>query len=239
MSDDSDFEVESFLRSVNADLSKAISNLNQGTKTTTKKPKTTNRKRKIDKENKKDKEIIEILSPSEKKKKQNLEMSIYDQRHHQFDVNVSNSGNFLPKTSSTRSEEQPQSTVLQHSLAPLVPDCSIATLCNIGNTCYLNAVIYTLRYAPSFLHKIHHLIEDLSQINQKIVQNRIKSSSLGRNVAGIQGQSGRSWSSKDLASLGNLTISADVPKLKAQVKLLNFFFIIDDFKFFLIFTDCH
>lgn len=230
MSDDSDFDFD--IASINADVIKAVTTIEsrKTTKkpiTTTKKPKTTaatNRKRKIDKENKNVSEVIEIPSSHEKKRKQNPEMSIYDQRHNQFDVNVSNSGNFLPKFSSTRIEEQPSSTVLQNSLAPLVPDCSIASLCNIGNTCYLNAVIYTLRYAPSFLHKIHHLIEDLSQINQKIVQNRVKSSSLGRNVAGIQGQGGRSWSSKDLASLGNLTISPDVPKLKAQVKFFCFFF---------------
>lgn len=227
MSDDSDFDYyDTLCQSVKSAVGKAVLKIKEAPTTSENQnpkrkriPKTTNRKRKIEKENSK---VIEILSSSEKKKKENPEMSIYDQRHHQFDVNVSNSGNFLPKfssTPSTRIDDQSPPIVLQHSL---VPDCSIATLCNIGNTCYLNAVIYTLRYAPSFLHKIHHLIEDLSQINQKIVQNRVKSSSLGRNVAGIQGQSGRSWSSKDLASLGNLTISTDVPKLKAQVKLYTF-----------------
>lgn len=63
---------------------------------------------------------------------------------------------------------------------------SIATLCNIGNSCYLNSVIYTLRFAPKFLHKLHHLCDDLQYVYQKIGQNKHKSSSLGRNVSGLQ-----------------------------------------------------
>lgn len=63
---------------------------------------------------------------------------------------------------------------------------SIATLCNIGNSCYLNSVIYTLRFAPRFLHKLHHLCDDLHYVYQKIGQNKLKSSSLGRNVSGLQ-----------------------------------------------------
>lgn len=63
---------------------------------------------------------------------------------------------------------------------------SIATLCNIGNSCYLNSVIYTLRFAPKFLHKLHHLCDDLQYVYQKIGQNKYKSSSLGRNVSGLQ-----------------------------------------------------
>lgn len=92
---------------------------------------------------------------------------------------------------------------------------SMATLYNIGNTCYLNSVVYTLRFAPYFLHNLHHLIEDLSQINQKLGQNKAKSSSLGRNVGGLQGQSTRSWSTKDLASMGNVV--SDVPRTNQQI----------------------
>lgn len=40
----------------------------------------------------------------------------------------------------------------------------MATLCNIGNTCYLNAVLYTLRFAPNFLHNLHHLVGDQNNI---------------------------------------------------------------------------
>lgn len=41
-------------------------------------------------------------------------------------------------------------------------DCliPIAPLLNLGNTCFLNSVLYTLRFAPSFLHKLHHLYTD-------------------------------------------------------------------------------
>ncbi|XP_058833086.1 uncharacterized protein LOC131690977 isoform X2 [Topomyia yanbarensis] len=79
---------------------------------------------------------------------------------------------------------------------------SLATLCNIGNSCYLNSVLYTLRFAPNFIHNLHHLIEDTDSVYQRLSQNKLKSSSLGRNIPGLHGSNARSWSSKDLASLG-------------------------------------
>lgn len=80
---------------------------------------------------------------------------------------------------------------------------ALATLCNIGNSCYLNSVLYTLRFAPNFIHNLHHLIEDTDSVYQRLSQNKLKSSSLGRNIPGLHNSSGRSWSSKDLASLGS------------------------------------
>lgn len=81
---------------------------------------------------------------------------------------------------------------------------SMASLCNIGNSCYMNSVIYTLRFTPLFLHNLHHLVNDFSQIvNKRETQMKLKSASLGRNVSGLQGQNSRSYSSKDLASLGS------------------------------------
>lgn len=91
---------------------------------------------------------------------------------------------------------------------------SMATLCNIGNTCYLNSVVYTLRFAPRFLHNLHHICDDMSQITQKLGYNKAKSSSLGRNIGGIQGPNTRSWSTKDLASIGSFV---DVPKTNRQI----------------------
>ena len=37
----------------------------------------------------------------------------------------------------------------------------IASLSNLGNTCFLNSVLYTLRFTPGFLHSLHHLANDL------------------------------------------------------------------------------
>lgn len=33
----------------------------------------------------------------------------------------------------------------------------IASLANLGNTCFLNSVLYTLRFTPGFCHSLHHL----------------------------------------------------------------------------------
>jgi len=37
----------------------------------------------------------------------------------------------------------------------------IASLANLGNTCFLNSVLYTLRLTPGFCHNLHHLNQDL------------------------------------------------------------------------------
>lgn len=70
------------------------------------------------------------------------------------------------------------------------PENPITTLSNLGNTCFLNSVLYTLRFAPTFLHNLHHLALDLQEYSGRA---GLKCSSLGRG--------GKSWSSKDLGSL--------------------------------------
>lgn len=84
---------------------------------------------------------------------------------------------------------------------------TMGTLCNIGNTCYLNSVVYTLRFAPQFLHNLHHLLSDLNALQQNIARARAKSSSLGRGISAVHMENARSWSSKDLASMEQYTTS--------------------------------
>lgn len=103
----------------------------------------------------------------------------------------------------------------QKNAGDALQDSPVATLSNMGNTCFLNSVLYTLRFAPTFLHNLHHLIGDLAIVNLRFSQIKAKTSSLGRNMGMITGPSSRSTSSKDLLSLGS---SSDIiPKSKVQV----------------------
>ncbi|KAH8278860.1 hypothetical protein KR018_010493 [Drosophila ironensis] len=95
---------------------------------------------------------------------------------------------------------------LNGSVAGLNHAPSMGTLCNIGNSCYLNSVVYTLRFAPHFLHNLHHLIHDITVVQQtEARKQRAKSASLGRNVSAAQLEHARSWSSKDLATSTELS----------------------------------
>nr|XP_023024808.1 ubiquitin carboxyl-terminal hydrolase 1 [Leptinotarsa decemlineata] len=103
----------------------------------------------------------------------------------------------------------------QKNNGDVLQDSPVATLSNMGNTCFLNSVLYTLRFAPTFLHNLHHLIGDLTLVSSRLNQTKAKTSSLGRNIGAITGPSSRSTSSKDLLSLGS---SNDIiPKSKVQI----------------------
>lgn len=52
----------------------------------------------------------------------------------------------------------------------------IASLANLGNTCFLNSVLYTLRFTPGFCHSLHHLNQDL-QARARLENGRTSSSS--------------------------------------------------------------
>lgn len=93
----------------------------------------------------------------------------------------------------------------------------IATLSNLGNTCFLNSVLYTLRFTPNFLHNLHHLVGELALVDQRLNIVKGKSSSLGRNFANFANSTSRSWSTKDLPSLGGTNDPYNGPKSKIQV----------------------
>ncbi|KAK0168242.1 hypothetical protein PV327_002066 [Microctonus hyperodae] len=100
----------------------------------------------------------------------------------------------------------------------------IATLCNLGNTCFLNSVIYTLRFAPSFLHNLHHLATDLSNLNDKQLQTKVKSSSLGRTGVSLTSSGNRSWSSKDLSALSGIG-ELNKPRIQVATEKLHELFV--------------
>lgn len=98
-----------------------------------------------------------------------------------------------------------------------IQEAPVASLSNMGNTCYLNSVLYTLRFAPTFLHNLHHLIGDLNMVQHRLSQNRAKTSSLGRNIGAIGGPNSRSASSST-STKDFFTIPTDIiPKSKVQM----------------------
>ena len=66
----------------------------------------------------------------------------------------------------------------------------VASLCNLGNTCFLNSVLYTLRFTPGFLHSLHHMVHDLG-----LNGNGGKSNKRTNGVAALQIQSNGSANS--------------------------------------------
>ncbi|XP_028159564.1 uncharacterized protein LOC135073757 [Ostrinia nubilalis] len=124
-----------------------------------------------------------------------------------------------PKPASTAMLNGHHQTENQYGAAPR--KTPIATLSNLGNTCFLNSVLYTLRYAPRFLHNLHHLVSDLASLEQKLGSIRMKSSSLGRSAAGLASSGARSWSSKDLLSLGQADNSSGKSKIQIATEKLH------------------
>jgi Ubiquitin carboxyl-terminal hydrolase len=170
-----------------------------------------NQKRKIvleeKQENRKAQKLLKTLA-----KVQSCE-NMYEYRHQLTSVSKNEGdSNYLPKNDVNENDIN----VFYQQQCLGGSNNSIATLCNIGNSCYLNSVIYTLRFAPHFLHKLHHLVDDMRHVYQKIGQHKLKSSSLGRNVSGLQNNNGRSWSSKDLVSLNGVNSNGIDPLLKTN-----------------------
>lgn len=135
---------------------------------------------------------IPVEDPSVATETKIAKMSVFDRRY-QADPSVngymSSSRGSSSTTSSHNDEIHSSNQILNnhhYSSQPMMQSNastpSMATLCNIGNSCYLNSVVYTLRFAPLFLHNLHHLIEDLQYIQK---QRSTKTSSLGRNMPSL------------------------------------------------------
>lgn len=99
---------------------------------------------------------------------------------------------------------------------------------------YLVIIIFlynNFRYAPQFVHNLHHLVSDLSRVEQKLGSIRLKSSSLGRSAAGLASSGTRSWSSKDLLSLGQSDNSSAKSKIQVSNEYLFFYIVMCNYKF--------
>ena len=81
-------------------------------------------------------------------------MSLIPQSYNRVDINGDNDGLY------ERERERPLR--LEPSADKSSPSPPVATLLNLGNTCFLNSVLYTLRFTPGFAHLLHHLATDLN-----------------------------------------------------------------------------
>merc|ERR1719510_1802291 len=97
-------------------------------------------------------------APAPKKPRQDNESTMNGHNHHK----ILDSGRYSASSNGAKSASS--------------TNTSIASLCNLGNTCFLNSVLYTLRFTPGFLHNLHHLVTDLglasSTTDKKDKRNR-------------------------------------------------------------------
>ena len=76
-----------------------------------------------------------------------------------------------PQRRTMNGDHAGDSSSSSRSLSP-----GIASLANLGNTCFLNSVLYTLRFTPGFCHSLHHLNQDL-QARARLENGRQKADS--------------------------------------------------------------
>ena len=94
----------------------------------------------------------EEILPAKKIRLENQEIEMNGHSHHSS--RVLDSGRFSSNSNSNAAKS------ISSSVASSC-QTSVASLCNLGNTCFLNSVLYTLRFTPGFLHNLHHLTADL------------------------------------------------------------------------------
>ncbi len=78
----------------------------------------------------------------------------------------------------------------------------IASLCNLGNTCFLNSVLYTLRFTPGFLHSLHHMVYDLG-LSSHVVNNGGKESKKNKGGNNSSNSNGHQNNSAGAAANGD------------------------------------
>ena len=92
----------------------------------------------------------------------------------------------------------------------------VATLLNLGNTCFLNSVLYTLRFTPGFAHLLHHLAADLTE-KKLLASSGTSERKIGFLSSGSPGLRTKSLSSLTPNNLEENTIQIDPTKRKTLV----------------------
>lgn len=101
---------------------------------------------------------FDLLSPQQDVIRQDISLQIMseaDQEQH------------LKHTTPSLAESAAIESTTDSIPAPLCSSNIMGALENIGNSCYMNAVLYVMRFTPSFTHNLHHVASNL-----RILQNK-------------------------------------------------------------------
>lgn len=80
----------------------------------------------------------------------------------------------------------------------------MGSLKNIGNSCYMNAVLYALRFTPTFLHYLHHLIVNILSLHEEIEVTSLDNKCFKSKATKLI-KSGN-WSERLIINQGNIDI---------------------------------
>ena len=92
----------------------------------------------------------------------------------------------------------------------------VATLLNLGNTCFLNSVLYTLRFTPGFAHLLHHLAADLAE-KKLLTSIGVNERKMGFLSSGSPGLRTKSLSSLTPCNIDENAVQIDPVKRKTLV----------------------